>query len=180
MKKIIAATLTVFCVTSLMAFAQQAEVETEHSKPDAHAQQHTHPESAWLDIMTCEICKNMSAQEGLIESMTWETHVIPTGMMHFTVVPDKMRPKLDVAEKGMKQTIAEITQGQQKKCCGYCAGMSKLMAAGAQQTEIRTEGGDVSLVTSKDPAVIAKIQAHAKKTKEEFAKIMAGHSDQDH
>lgn len=180
MKKIIAAALTVFCATGLMAFAQQAEVETEHAKPDAHAHQHAHPESAWLDVMNCDICKAMSAQAGLMESMKWETHVIPTGMMHFTVVPEEMRPKMNAAEDAMKQTIAEIMQGQQKKCCGYCTGMGQLMAAGAKQTQVRTAGGDVSLVTSEDPAVIERIHAHAKKTKEEFDKMMAGHTGHDH
>jgi len=172
MKKVIATALIVFCATGLMAFAQQTEVETEGSKTKAH----DHAKSAWLDITNCEICKNMSSQEGLMESMKWETHVIPNGMMHFTVIPDEMRPKLDAAEKGMKQTISEIMQGQQKECCGYCTSIGRLMVAGAQQTSVRTAGGDVMLVTSSEPAVIEMIQEHAKKTKDEYAKMMAKHA----
>ena len=180
MKKIIATALTVFCATGLIAHAQQTEVETEHAKPDAHAHDHEQAVSAWLDVTNCDICKSMTAQDGLMESMKWETHVIPTGMMHFTVVPDEMRPKMDAAEKEMQQSIAEIMQGQPKKCCGYCTSMGQLVMAGAKQTQVRTAGGDVTLVTSEEPAVIEKIQAHAKKTKDEYAKMMAGHANHDH
>ena len=108
MNKLIATLSIVFCATGLMAFAQQVEVQTASEGSSTSTQ--TDP--AWLDISNCEICKNMSSQEGLMESMKWETHVIPTGMMHFTVVPDEMRPKMEAAEKGMKQTMTEIMQGQ--------------------------------------------------------------------
>lgn len=175
MNKLIATLLIVFGATGVVAFAQQAEVQTQSEGSDTSSLHQKKADSAWLDITNCEICKNMSSQEGLMESMKWETHVIPTGMMHFTVVPDEVRPKMDAAEKGMKQTISEIMQGQQKKCCGYCTNIGRLMMAGAKQTSVRTAGGDVMLVTSSEPAVIEMIQAHAKRTKEEYAKMMAAH-----
>ena len=38
-------------------------------------------DKAWFDLENCGMCKNMMAEEGLMENMKWETHAIAAGLM---------------------------------------------------------------------------------------------------
>ncbi len=36
----------------------------------------------WFDIHNCGMCKNMAAEEGLMDNLNWETHKISNGMLN--------------------------------------------------------------------------------------------------
>ena len=83
---------------------------------------------------------------------------------------------MEKAHKGMEATIEKLEGGEAMDLCGFCTSYGMLMAEGAESTELKTVGGDISLLTSDDPEVVKKIHAHAEKTIEEFKKMMAhGH-----
>lgn len=136
--------------------------------------------SSWFDLENCAVCKNMSGQEGLLQNIKWENHVIPNGMLSIAVIPDDYKDVMDTAHKGMEATLARLQNGEAMHLCGFCESYGALKAMGAKSTELKTVGGDISMMTSDDPAVVTKIQAHAKKSIDEFAKMMEHNHDHPH
>lgn len=133
-------------------------------------------ESSWFDLDNCAICKNMSDVEDLLPNIKWENHKIPNGMLSISVIPEAYKEKMETAHKGMEATIERLQGGEAMELCGFCTSYGALMEAGAESTELKTVGGDISMITSNDPAVVEKIHVHADKTIEEFKKMMAeGH-----
>lgn len=145
----------------------------------------TAQEMSWFDLTNCQICKHMSEQEGLLEHIQWENHVIPDGMLSIAVVPSAYRSKMDAAHEQMHNAGEKMAAGESLKLCGFCESYGALMAEGAKSTELKTVGGDIHMLTSDDPQLVAKIQTHAEKSIDEFKKMMAsgehGHGhDHDH
>lgn len=141
----------------------------------AFAQVHEKTETAatpWFDMENCEICKCLSAHKGLMESVKWETHLLDNGSISIAVVPDDMKPTYVKAMKDMDKEIARVDAGENVKCCGYCMGMGELISAGAHEQKVSTAGGELVILTSSDPDLVAKIQQHAKRTIAEQAKLM--------
>ncbi|MGI9518042.1 MAG: hypothetical protein ACR2NP_13395 [Pirellulaceae bacterium] len=138
-------------------------------------------EVAWFDMANCEICQHMGEIEGLLQHVKWETHIIPNGMMMVSVVPESMKDEMEKAKQGMMQTISRIESGEQVQCCGFCQSLGALTNAGAVETQIESVAGEITMITSEDPALVEKIHAHAKHTIEAYKEMMANmpheHSD---
>ncbi len=130
-------------------------------------------EAAWFDMASCEICKHMAEVEGLMQNVKWETHIIPNGMMMVSVVPDSMKEAMSTARQNMMQTISRIESGESVQCCGFCQSYGALTNGGAVETRIESAAGEITLLTSDDPAVVEKIHAHAKRTIAETEAMMA-------
>ena len=158
MKKICLAIVALACITGSSTDAQ---------------------ESSWFDLENCAICKNMSSVKDLMSNIKWENHVIPNGVLSISVIPEKYKEKMETAHEGMEATIERLKSGEAMELCGFCTSYGALMQAGAESTDLKTIGGDISMLTSDDPAVVEKIQAHGQKTIDEFKKMMAheGHDE---
>ncbi|MDX1387833.1 MAG: hypothetical protein R3344_01505 [Acidobacteriota bacterium] len=140
-------------------------------------------EGAWFDPENCSICKNMAAEEGLMEHTKWETYMISNGAMSVMVVDPAYAEKMERASKGMEATIAKLESGEQLPLCGFCMSYGNLMMNGAEREEFMTEWGThISLMTSDNPELVEAIQAHFEKTIVEYAKFMeaGGHGHDDH
>ena len=94
-------------------------------------------------------------------------------MLSASVVPEKYQARMAECHKKMHATAAELQTGKVMPLCGFCQSYGQLMEAGAKSTELQTVGGDIHLLTSDDPQLVTKIQAHAEKSIEEFKKMMA-------
>lgn len=131
------------------------------------------------EMEKCSVCKSMAKPE-LMKHMTWETHKIENGMLCVASVPKEQKKEFDAAHQEMTKAIAAVTaaaqSGQKPELCGFCEGMGELTKAGAKQQEIATKTGAISLITSSDPAVLAKIHAQADKAIE-MQKKMAEHEE---
>ena len=130
-------------------------------------------EDKWFDMATCSICKPMAEHPELMESMKWEIHVVENGMIEIASMPPEVKEKMAACHKQMKETIQQIENGANLPCCGFCKSYGSLKMAGANIEEIDGGVGMIALVTSDDPEVIKKIHAHAKKTQEEYKKMLA-------
>ncbi len=128
---------------------------------------------AWFDLEHCPICKCMSSQKGLMESMKWETHVIDNGMLSVAVIPPDKKEAMATCKKNMMAVIEKVKAGEKMELCGYCNSYGALELAGAKKTEIETAAGVISMLTSDNPEVVKKIQDHAKTTIKEYEAMVA-------
>jgi hypothetical protein len=126
---------------------------------------------AWMDMENCAMCKNMSAEEGLMENMSFEHHLTAMGMMSMCVVKPGFEEKYAKAAAGMMETQKMMMAGEKVDLCGLCISMGSLMQSGAKVEQIETKGGHVMLMSSSDEAMIAKIHAHGQKTIDYMAKM---------
>lgn len=113
----------------------------------------------------CDVCKTMVDKPELMEHSTWESHKIDNGMLCVMNVPKEYQDQFNAAHAEMMRQIAQVKAneqaGHETHLCSFCRSMADLEKAGAKQQEIKTETGAVTLVTSQDPSVIAKIHATA-------------------
>jgi hypothetical protein len=126
----------------------------------------------WFDLDNCAICKNLKAEEGLLEHMKWETHLISSGSLSVAVIPADYEPAFERAGKNMEAVVKRMEGGEQVNLCGFCTSYGQLMMAGAKSEEIHSIAGHISMTTSDKPEVVEKIHAHAKTTIDEFKKWM--------
>ena len=72
----------------------------------------------------------------------------------------------------MEETGKKLQAGEQMYLCGSCMAYGELMMAGAKFQSIPTAHGNVSLITSDDPDMVARIQKYGQKNIDEMAKYM--------
>jgi hypothetical protein len=117
------------------------------------------------EMKKCTVCKIMVEEPGLMESMTWECHKIGAGMLCVASVPKDKKETYDAVHKKMMEAVAQVTAdkaaGKTVDLCGFCKSMGELEQAGAKSETIDTKTGSIYLVTSTDPAILAKIHAQA-------------------
>ena len=46
-------------------------------------------EQVWFDIENCAFCKHMGTEEGMLDNIDWETHIVDNGAVTLTHVPAK-------------------------------------------------------------------------------------------
>jgi len=132
-------------------------------------------EKPWFDMQNCAMCKSMTAEKGLLEHTTMDTYVTSTGMVSVCTVDPAYKEAFARAGAKMMATMKDLESGKDVgPLCGFCTSYGELMKAGAKSDMFNTATGDVSVLSSTDPAVIAKIQAHAKRTQDEMAKMKEG------
>lgn len=148
------------------------------SLPAAFAAQ----ETPWFDLEKCDMCKNMTAEKGLMEHMEWENHLTKDGMMSVTVVAEGYEEAFHRSMKNMEAAGQKMMSGEKLYLCGFCQSYGALHMAGANFENFETEAGYINLVSSTDPAVIEKIHAHGQRTIDEYEKMVAaeGHGDHGH
>ncbi len=156
--------------TSLVAQEKKAAPPKQDSKvvPASHE-----ADVAWFDLEHCPICKCMSSQKGLMESMKWETHVIDNGMISVSTIPADKKEAMAKCKKEMTAVLDKLKSGEKMELCGFCNSYGALVELGAKAQEIDTENGMISLLTSDKPEVVKKIQEHAKTTIKEYAALLA-------
>ena len=126
----------------------------------------------WFDMHKCEVCKPMASNMHLMGEIKWETHMIPNGFLSITVIPAEHKETMDKAHEEMMAVIKRAENGEEMALCGHCQSWGKLLAAGANKLELDTVGGQITLLTSDNPEVVKKIQAHAQRSLDEFKKMM--------
>jgi hypothetical protein len=117
------------------------------------------------EMKNCAVCKVMMEKPDLMESMTWECHKVDAGMLCLMSVPKDMKKTYDEIHQKMMENVkavkAAVALGKEVELCHFCTAMGDLEKAGAKSETIETKTGSIHLVTAADPAVVAKIHAHA-------------------
>ncbi len=145
---------------------------------------HQHPmktKSGWFDMENCGFCQNLVKDPQLLEHMQWENHIIPNGSLSITVVEPAYAAAYAEAMGAMMALGEKMHSGAvdptKVKMCGHCAAYGQLMMAGAHMEEVDGEAADVTLITSSDPQVVAKIHEFTNRTNKEMDELMAaGHA----
>ena len=132
----------------------------------------TAEETEWFDL-SCGICKNMAAEEGLMDNIKWETHLIENGSLSVMQVAKGYQEKMERAHKQMMESSEKLQRGEKMHLCGFCQSYGKLMMSGVKTEEIDSAAGHITLMTSDDAAVVKQIKTHAKRTIDEYEKWQA-------
>ena len=127
----------------------------------------------WFDMENCAMCTGMTAQEGLMENMTWDHFLTKNGMMTVCTVADGYQGKYAACKVAMDATVEKMKAGEEMYLCGFCTRHSELTKAGVSMEQFSTKAGDVSLMTSTDAKMIEEIHALGQKTIDELAKMAA-------
>jgi len=132
-------------------------------------------EAPWFDMENCAFCKNVVAEPGLLEAMTWKNYDITSGVMTVTTVkPDHkeayMRAHRKMEELGTKMMNGEVNPTT-VKMCGHCQAYGAFMMKGVVFDYVQADFGDVVLMTSASPETVAEIRQFAKRNEEETKKM---------
>lgn len=130
-------------------------------------------EKPWFDMENCAFCKNLKAEEGLMDNITkWEHHNVKNGTVSITVVNKEYLPAYKRAMDGMEKTSQRMEAGEQLPMCGMCEAYGAAMMKGAQWDEIQSGNTFVSIMYSSEPEVISEIHALTDRTNQEMEKMM--------
>ena len=132
-------------------------------------------EKPWFDMEKCAFCGQLTKHPGLLDHMTCEYHEVSNGYLMVTVVDSEYRPAYIEAEQAMEKLGADMTSGKVDPTtvymCGSCEAYGGLMMSGANIEHIPTRLGDIMLITSDKPDVIAAIKEYGRRSTEEMAKL---------
>jgi len=128
-------------------------------------------DAPWFDMKKCAMCKSLTETPGLMESMNYEQLNISNGIVCLTTVKgDQLKTYRDAHGK-MKEVFARLEKGEAVDLCGSCTAFGMIMMKGVKQDYAETRQGDVWIVTSDKPEVVAELQGWAKRNSEEMAKM---------
>jgi hypothetical protein len=117
----------------------------------------------------------MTAEKGLIEHSSFDTYATATGLVSVCTVDPAYKEAFARAGAKMEATMKDMAAGKDVgPLCGFCTSYSELVKAGAKSEMFTIPNGDVSVLSSTDPALIAKIQTHAQRTQDEMKKMKEG------
>lgn len=126
----------------------------------------------WFDMENCSFCKNLLAEEGLMDHFTkWEHHNVDNGSVSITVVDKEyLEPYLRAAHN-MDEVAKRLQQGENLPMCGMCQAYTDVMKMGARWDDVQSDNMFVSLWYSDDPDVVARIHAVTNTTNDELKKM---------
>lgn len=158
---------------ALLALPVLAEQPMAHKTP-----------SGWFDMENCDFCRNLVKDPGLLPHTTWENFPIENGMMNIFTVAPEYAASMGTCTAAMEDLGAKLHSGQVSpadvKMCGHCMAYGGLLAAGVKMETVKGKAAEVTLMTSSDPATVAKIHDMVKRDNEEMALMMPGDSHQGH
>lgn len=129
-------------------------------------------ENPWFDMEKCAICKNLTAEPGLMQHFQkWEHFNTTNGLVSLSVVDKEYVSALKKAAANMDAAAANLGKGPMPYLCGSCLAYGEIMQAGAKYEEFESDNIFVSTLTSDKPEVIAKIHAWTDRTNAEMAKM---------
>ncbi len=129
------------------------------------------PPSAWFDMEHCEMCKPLTEQPGLLQNLTWEQHAIANGIVSVTTVREPFMKQYKDAQAKMAEVAKRLQAGEKVQLCPSCTAFGQCMMKGAKLETVETKHGDLMIATSDNPELVAEMQAWAKRSNEEMAKM---------
>lgn len=151
--------LTACLVAVLMLAASGMAQETE--------------EKPWFDMEKCGFCKHLMEDPEMLNHCTWEHHNIGNGIVTVSTVEKEYLPAYRTAMVKMQEVGKKMEQGEMVPMCGMCTAMGGLMQKGVKWEYVETQHGDIMIMTSDDPELVAELHAFSDKTNLELDKMMA-------
>lgn len=129
-------------------------------------------EKPWFDMENCAFCKNLAAEEGLMDHITkWEHHNVQNGSVSISVVDQECVEAYKRAMHNMEEVSKKLQQGEMLPMCGMCEAYGELLQMGAKWDEVESDNIFVSLMYSDKPDVVARIHAMTSRTNDEMKKM---------
>jgi len=126
----------------------------------------------WFDTKNCDFCKQFANDPQLLENMIWEYHDISNGLMIITAVKPEFKASYLAAQEGMQKVAQEMAQGKQGiQMCEHCRTYGALMMSGVKFEHVPAGVGDIMLMTSEKPELLAQIKDFAARSREGQAKM---------
>ncbi len=126
----------------------------------------------WFDMENCAFCKNLLAEEGLMDHITkWEHHNVHNGSLSITVVDKEHLEAYKRAMHNMELVAEKLKQGEKLQMCGMCEAYGQVMQMGSKWEDVESDNIFVSLWYSGDPDVVARIHAVTNTTNDEMKKM---------
>jgi len=126
----------------------------------------------WLDPQNCYFCKPLTETEGLMEHVGWENYKIANGMVSVTTYAPEWKDKAKAASAAMKKLWDGYDPAKPVHMCGMCQAFTKLPMDKIKMESVEFSGGELSLSTSDDPAIVATLHEMVDKTAAEMAIMM--------
>lgn len=125
----------------------------------------------WMDPQNCDFCKPFMAEKGLMEHMSCDYHNVSSGVISAMTVDKEYAEAYGRAKAGCMKMVASMQKGEKHQMCQYCETLGGLMQAGVKQEEFTSHGVMMTVFTSTDAALVAKMHDWSKKTTEAMAKM---------
>ena len=114
---------------------------------------------------SCDACSDMAMCEGELKSAGSQYQVVPlkNGIMYvYSAVNARGVRAVQTAIARRTERMNSIASAEKATLCPDCKAMRGALASGKLNREIvNVEGGSISLVTSDDPGIVAKLYAMA-------------------
>lgn len=130
-------------------------------------------DAAWYDMNKCSMCKALVEKPGLLESTNWEQVSIPDGVVSITTIKNGRLKDYREAHSAMMDVAARLQKGEPLPLCGSCTALGAIMMKGVKQNYAETAQGDVWIITSDKPELVAELHGWAKRNNDEMAKVEA-------
>jgi len=126
----------------------------------------THAEEGakWLDPQGCYFCQPLSETEGLMDNLGWESHKIKNGMVQVVTYKPEWQEKYKAACGEMQKRWKEYDPAKQYHLCGLCQAWQQIPLDKVAWEDVKFNGGEISIGTSEDSAIVAQMQVIADKT----------------
>ncbi len=120
-----------------------------------------YPEQPWYDFDNCAFCSHLSLDPQLLDHVTWESHAVRDGAITVTTVDPAFAGSYHDAMTAMGELGRKVKSGEvdplSMKVCGRCETYGELMTAGVNVETVHGEQAEVTLVTSADADLVARI-----------------------
>lgn len=130
-------------------------------------------DTPWID-MSCEMCKNFTAQPGLMEAMQHESYEISNGCVFVTVVDEAHDSSYVTAMSACHVIGEKLMAGEQMHLCGMCSAIGQSMAMGAQMDMLDTDAGHLMILTAADPKAVEHLHMIVAKNREAYSAMKQG------
>ena len=127
----------------------------------------------WFDMEKCGMCKILMKYDGLMEHMTWEHHNISNGVVSVTTVAPEYLPAFRKASQQMNEASMKLQKGEKMELCEMCTAMGSICVKAPTMDFVETSTGDVWVITSDKPEVVADLHKWTDRTNKEMAMMMA-------
>jgi hypothetical protein len=134
----------------------------------------------WMEMDKCEICRPMAQEPELMENTIWEHHSISNGLVSVTTVKEDVKALYTKTHEKMAAAVSRVLAGEKVEQCVMCSSLSAIVAKGLKMDYINTWQGNIVIMTSDDPEVVAEIQAWGKRTMDELHTFAAKHEGHGH
>jgi hypothetical protein len=118
----------------------------------------------WLDPQGCYFCQPLSETEGLMDNLGWESHKIKNGMVQVVTYKPEWQEKYKAACGEMQKRWKEYDPAKQYHLCGLCQAWQQIPLDKVAWEDVKFNGGEISIGTSEDSAIVAQMHVIADKT----------------